>query len=429
MLLSLLAEDQPGAMDTHDIIYGADTSVHANTPHILPAPNRFGHVFICGTSQTYKHALMWNMMLQDIEAGAGVGIIDQTGSFADALLDHIPNSRANDTYVFAPHDPKHVVGFNPFRGVELHNRARATQEIMALFKEVWNLDYERTPLLLDILRATARVLFDFPHASFLSMYSVLRDKTYRQWVVSHSTDPIARAFWEDFERWPEKDQRDKPQPVITRLRAFLSDPNLRNVLGQVRGSLDIERIVENGQVFIADVSERELGFETSMLLGCLLGARFKVALSAKPLAQPFYLYVPDCDRFNAPMFSRLFSGTGECGAGITLSAEQIAHFESETRGTFLKAETLLAFRLGTDDVRHFTSRFGLPNPEADLPNLGPDRIASTLYQYEVEALDKYLALRQNRTHIIRRSRNVLAERRCVVERKIEKFLSAQKTSP
>jgi hypothetical protein len=416
-------------MENHDIIYGTETSVHGKTDHILSASERFGHVFVCGTSQRFKHALLWNMMLQDIEAGAGVALIDSTGSFADDLLNHIPAYRANDTYVFAPDDAEYVVGFNPFRGVPMHERARATQEITALFKEVWNLDYERTPLLLDILRATARVLFDFPHSSFLSMFQVLRDKSYRQWVVSHCTDPIALAFWDDFERWPAKDQRDKPQPVMTRLRAFLSDPNLRNVLGQVRGALDIERIVRGGQVFIADVSQRKLGFETSMLLGCLLGSRFKVALSAGMLEQPFFLYVPDCDTFNASMFSRLFTGTGECGASVTLSTQQVAHFDIETRGALLRAETLLTFRASTDDVRHLADRFALPNPEADLPNLGADRFASNLLQYEAEALEPIYAKSGSRAHILKRSRNVLAERRGVVERRIERFLSIQRKSP
>ncbi len=412
-------------MDTHQIIYGADTSVHKNIPYTLHAANRSGHVFVCGSSQEYKHALMWNMMLQDIQAGCGVAVIDATGTFAEALLDHIPREREHDTYIFKPDDRKYVVGFNPFRGVPEEHRARATQEVMFLFKEIWNLDYERTPLLLDILRATARALFDFPHSTFLSMFKMLTDQDYRMWVVSHSNDPIVRSFWADFEQWPERDKRDKPQPVVTRLRAFISDPNLRNVLGQLRGALDIERIVQNQQVFLADVSERHLGFETSMLLGCLLGSRFKVALSGQDLAKPFYLYVPDCDRFNAPMFSRLFSSTGERGAGVTLSTEQIAQFTPEIRGAFLQAETLLTFRVSADDVRYIAARFELASAETALVTLQADHLASNLHPYEVEAISPDFPLEKYKERIVQRSRNVLTQKRTVVEGRIKRFLEVK----
>ncbi len=56
--------------------------------------------------------MLRNLILQDIEAGRGVGIIDPHGDLADDLLDHIPRYRIEDVTYFNPADVEYPVGFN-----------------------------------------------------------------------------------------------------------------------------------------------------------------------------------------------------------------------------------------------------------------------------------------------------------------------------
>jgi len=287
------------------------------------------------------------MMVQDIANGAGVGVIDVTGHYANQLLDAIPAHREHETYFFQPFDQPHVIGYNPFRGVPGAQRPRVAQDIMELFKAIWGLDYDRTPLLLDLLRSSVRVLLDCPGSTMLSLYALLTNADFRARTVMHCTEPLTRKLWVEFEAWDRRDKRDKPQPVLTRLRAFLSDPQLRNVLGQVSGALDLERVVRQRQIFLADLSRATLGAETSRLFGCLLATRLQSILAARSGGWPFYIYIPEAHLMHVEVAARILQSPLERG-GAVVSLDQVAGYGPDIRANLLTPQTLLAFRMAAD---------------------------------------------------------------------------------
>jgi hypothetical protein len=363
------------------------------------------------------------MMVQDIAAGAGVAVIDVTGHYADRLLDAIPNHRTHHTFFFQPFDQTRVVGYNPFRGVSEAHRSRVAQDIMELFKAIWGLDYDRTPLLLDLLRSSARVLLDCPDSTMLSLYALLTNAEFRTRAVAHCKDPLTRKFWVEFSAWDKRDQRDKPQPVLTRLRAFLSDPQLRNVLGQVKGALDLERVVNERQVFLADLSRATLGVETSRLFGCLLGTRLQSILAARTGGWPFYIYIPEAHLMHAEVAAALLQ-TPLLNSGAVVSLDQVAGYTPEIRASLLAPQTLFAFRMAADDVRYVAPRFPTAQAERLLPTLSPDRMVMSGFKYELQALDAVSVAHGSRNTIIRRSQQALGVPRDSIEGKIERFLDA-----
>ena len=55
-----------------------------------------------GKSGTGKTTLLRNLIVQDIEAGHGVAVIDPHGDLATELLDCIPKHRTDDVVYFNP---------------------------------------------------------------------------------------------------------------------------------------------------------------------------------------------------------------------------------------------------------------------------------------------------------------------------------------
>jgi hypothetical protein len=361
------------------------------------------------------------MMVQDISNGAGVGVIDVTGNYANQLLDAIPGHRSHHTYFFQPFDQSRVIGYNPFQGVPRGQRPRVAQDIMELFKAIWGLDYDRTPLLLDLLRSSVRVLLDCPDSTMLSLYALLTNSDFRARTVLRCTDPLTRKFWTEFEAWDRRDKRDKPQPVLTRLRAFLSDPQLRNVLGQVSGALDLERVVRQRQIFLADLSRATLGAETSRLFGCLLATRLQSILAARTGGWPFYIYIPEAHLMHAEVAARILQSPVPHG-GAVVSLDQIAGYAPDVRASLLTPQTLLAFRMAADDVRYVSPRFPTAQPDTLLPTLSPDRLCMSGFKYELQALDALPAVHCSRTAIIQRSQRALGVPRKQIEAKIERFI-------
>lgn len=78
----------------------------------LSVEARMRHVHVVGASGSGKSTLLVSMILQDINAGHGVGVIDPHGDLIDAVLGLVPESRAEDVILFDPADPDYAVGWN-----------------------------------------------------------------------------------------------------------------------------------------------------------------------------------------------------------------------------------------------------------------------------------------------------------------------------
>src|SRR3712207_462977 len=72
-------------MDRHRTILGRHHS--HDTPVVLYGVDRRRHFYLLGKTGTGKSTLLFNLIIQDLLAGHGVGLIDPHGSLCEAVLD------------------------------------------------------------------------------------------------------------------------------------------------------------------------------------------------------------------------------------------------------------------------------------------------------------------------------------------------------
>lgn len=70
------------------------------------------HLYVIGKTGAGKTTLIKSLIIQHIQAGHGVGVIDPHGDLAEELLDFIPPWRTNHVAYFNPSDLKNPVGIN-----------------------------------------------------------------------------------------------------------------------------------------------------------------------------------------------------------------------------------------------------------------------------------------------------------------------------
>ena len=142
-------------------------------PFGLSTADRRHHVYVIGKSGTGKTTLLRNMVLQDIEAGRGVGVIDPHGDLATDLLDHIPRLRVEDVAYFDPSDLDHPVGLNLLGHVEEDRRHLVASGLVSAFKGLWP-DFWG-PRLEYILYAALAAVLDCQNVSLLGVQRMLSD--------------------------------------------------------------------------------------------------------------------------------------------------------------------------------------------------------------------------------------------------------------
>ena len=99
-------------MTNQQLVIGVRENWGQEQPFGLQHHDRRQHLYTIGKSGAGKTTLLRNLILQDIEAGHGVAVIDPHGDLANDILDHMPRHRIEDVAYFNPADMEHPVGFN-----------------------------------------------------------------------------------------------------------------------------------------------------------------------------------------------------------------------------------------------------------------------------------------------------------------------------
>ncbi|HRK31348.1 MAG TPA: type IV secretion system DNA-binding domain-containing protein, partial [Tepidisphaeraceae bacterium] len=129
----------------------------------LSRRDRRQHCYVVGKTGVGKSTLLRNMLLQDIAAGDGVGLIDPHGDLAHEILDYIPPRRTRDVIYFNPADHDWPVGLNLVRPVSREERHLVADGVVSAFKSIWRDSWG--PRLQHVLYACVAALLECSNVS------------------------------------------------------------------------------------------------------------------------------------------------------------------------------------------------------------------------------------------------------------------------
>src|SRR5258705_9619966 len=90
--------------DDDTVLIGNRLSWNGEMLFGLRESDRRQHTYAIGKTGTGKSSLLRNLLIQDVHAGRGVGLIDPHGDLATEFLEHIPPNRTDDVVIFNPAD-------------------------------------------------------------------------------------------------------------------------------------------------------------------------------------------------------------------------------------------------------------------------------------------------------------------------------------
>jgi energy-coupling factor transporter ATP-binding protein EcfA2 len=157
--------------DTETVLFGHRHDFGGTKPFGLGVAERRQHLYIIGQTGSGKSTLIRNAILQDIEAGRGVGVIDPHGDLAQEILDHTPPWRTDDVVYFDPSAPDALsINFFKTTGDNWHIVAAG---IVSAFKKIWGDSWG--PRLEYILYATVAALLQCENTSLLGVSRMLSE--------------------------------------------------------------------------------------------------------------------------------------------------------------------------------------------------------------------------------------------------------------
>ncbi len=336
--------------------------------------DRRRHMYIVGKTGMGKSTMMENMVLDDIYSGNGIGLVDPHGDFAEKILNFIPPNRINDVVYINPSDLDFPIGFNILEVYNEGQKHLIVAGLMGIFKKIWpdvwsaRMEY--------ILNNTLLALIEYPGSTLLGINRLLSDKKYRKKVIAKVTDPVIKAFWNvEFAGYSEKYAQEAVAPIQNKIGQFLSTNVIRNMVAQVKSTIDIRKLMDEGKIIIMNLSKGRIGEDNSRLLGGMLITKIQLAAmervdTPEALRRDFFLFVDEFQNFATPSFANILSEARKYRLSLIMAHQYVAQLdEVVAAAVFGNVGTIISFRIGGADAEMLAKEFTPVFLEEDLVNL------------------------------------------------------------
>jgi hypothetical protein len=370
----------------NDITFFAKTEFHNQDAifGIKEGEDRRRHTYIIGKSGTGKTTLIANMAIDDIRKGRGVAIIDPHGDLCDTILDYIPASRVNDCCYFNPADPDYVYPLNVLEAQNESQKELVASGVISIFKKLYG-NVSWGPRLEHILRNAVLTLVNTPDSNLTHIVEILTNRSYREKVVADLQNPTLKNFWvNEFGKMDDKFQQEAIAPILNKVGQFISSSNIRNTIAHSKSKINIQEIMDQKKILIADLSTGRLGEDNSALLGAMLITQIQLsAMNRVHQTQEdrtdFYLYVDEFQNFATEAFIKILSEARKFKLNLIIANQYMAQLERPIQDAiFGNVGSLVSFVVGNQDAYLLSKEFGPKFPPEDLVKIGKYQVICKL---------------------------------------------------
>ncbi|HBG25740.1 MAG: hypothetical protein A2Y10_20315 [Planctomycetes bacterium GWF2_41_51] len=341
------------------VLIGYAQIANRQEPVCIPDKIRPIHIHIIGKPGKGKSLLEKHTILNDINRGIGVALLDPHGDLAEELLDHIPEERIEKVIYFDPSDPNWVPIWNPMAPIAGQDIGRTTDDLVGVFKSFVTGWGDRMEHLLR------HGIFGMKHiagTSLLDVYELQQKgskagEVNRKLILDVVNSEVARQFWEnDYLKYDASDFG----PGKHKLSKLLTGGTVSLMLSQPHSLIDFTRIMNEGFIFIANLAG--LGSEILEILGgFLVSVMHMTALgrSVIPVEKrnPFYIYLDEAHRFVTDSLEEIIAETRKYNVGLILAHQYLKQFTQKKIDALSNTGTTIVFNVDTRDASYLLKDF------------------------------------------------------------------------
>lgn len=371
--------EPPLSLPTKDCAYFGVTSFRDKAVKFgIKEQDRAMHMYCIGKTGTGKTTIFKNLLVQDIQRGAGVGVIDPHGQLIEELLEFIPEERLKDVVLFDPSDTARPVALNMMECANPEDKNLMASGLVDVFKKQFGNSWG--PRLEYLLNNCFLTLLEVPGTTMLGVVRLLNDDNYRKYILHQVKDPIIKNFWENEYQNMKGNQKlitETVSPIQNKVGRFLASSTMRNILGQRKSTIKIDEIMDNHKIFLVNLAKGKIGDDNSNLLGSMIISRMQF-LAMQRVNRPeserpyFFLFVDEFQNFATGSFANILSEARKMHLCLHLTHQYVTQLPEELQqAVFGNVGTFVALTLGAVDAKYLAPEFAPVFNETDLITLEP----------------------------------------------------------
>ncbi|MGM0439008.1 MAG: type IV secretory system conjugative DNA transfer family protein [Patescibacteria group bacterium] len=339
--------------------------------------DRRRHVYTIGQTGVGKTSLMQEMIRQDMENGEGVGVIDPHGDLIEDTLANVPKNRIDDVVLFEPFDTRRPCGLNMLEWDIPEQKDFAVSEMISIFTQLFPPEMIG-PMFEHYMRnAMLALMADKENpGTLVEIPKIFTDDDFMREKVSKVSDPMVRNFWE--KEWQQTVGEDKSKMlgyVVSKVGRFVENEMMRNIIGQQHSSFDLSKVMDEGKIFLVNLTKGLTGEMNSSLLGLILVSKLQMAAMKRvntPQEQrkDFYLYIDEFQNFTTDSIATILSEARKYKLNLILANQFMPQLKDEIRDAVIgNVGTIAAYRVGEDDAEFLENKFSPEFSSFDLSNI------------------------------------------------------------
>lgn len=344
-----------------EVILGENEHHGVTTPIGLTEQERERHEYIIGGTGSGKTTMLQYEIVQDIQSGKGVAVVDPHGDMAETLLRYVPSERVKDVIYFNPDDLTYPIGLNlleldeKLEGDELlREKDLITETVVSVFRKIFSDDDSGGHRIEYMLRNAVQTALTQEKATLFTVYDLINDPTYRKKVVATLTDENLKHFWRnEFGKAGGMQQVKMVAGITAKIGRFLFSVSAKRILEQEKSTIDFDDIIASSKILICNFSKGLLGEDTSELLGIMVIAKLQLASLRRVRIQqsertPYYLYVDEFQNFATMSFVQMLSESRKYKLFLTMAEQSTSQQDDQRMVNIILANvgTVVCFRTG-----------------------------------------------------------------------------------
>ena len=368
----------PSNIATTGLFLGKSTFRGLTRQVFIEKYDRQRHFYIIGKTGTGKSEFLKTMIMQDIQAGEGVAVIDPHGDLIEDTLRLIPPSRAEDVILFDPSDLDRPLGFNMLEAADEQQKHFVANSIIGLMYKLF--DPNKTGIIGPrfehaVRNAMLTVMYE-KGSTFIEVVRILTDQNYVQEILPKVQDPIIRRYWTDqIAQTSDFHKSEVLDYIVSKFGRFVTNKMIRNIIGQSDSAFNFRKAMDDQKILLINLSKGKIGEENSNFLGLVLVPKILVAAMSRqdmPMDQrkDFFLYVDEFQNFATPDFAQILSEARKYRLNLIVANQFIGQMDEEIKNAiFGNVGTIASFRVGVTDANYLQHEFAPVFNENDLINV------------------------------------------------------------
>ena len=326
----------------------------------IPEELRSCHTHLIGKPRRGKSRLKELMIMDDIKKRYGVAVLDPHHDVVDRLLYLLPEDVIDRVIYFNPGDPDWIPLWNPLQRIPGQNIGRIADDFIGVLKSFVTAWGDRME---NIFRQSIFGLLHLEGSSMRDVYDILcktdKSKKIRQLILETVQNDVARQFWiHDYEKY-KPDELGPPKNKLSKL--LLSNTTTSLMLSQPESRFNFRRIMDDGMIFLADLSS-DIGTQTKKVLGgFILATMYITALSRKDIPlekrRPFHIYLDEGYHFVTDTLEEIIAETPKFGVGLTIAHQYLRQFDTKKADALGTVGTTVVFNVDSKDAERLSRNF------------------------------------------------------------------------